>query len=50
MEYSAFISYRRSDGAATAEWLRNALRSFKLPKSMRGKYTVAGIEVFLDTA
>lgn len=47
--YDAFISYRRSDGAATARWLRRELEAFRPPKSLREKY-FRRLKVYQDTA
>lgn len=33
-EYDAFISYRRKDAADLARWLRNRIRTFKLPPEL----------------
>jgi hypothetical protein len=48
-KFDAFISYRRSDGAAAANWLRREIQSFRAPKRLRDK---AGdrLRVYLDTA
>ena len=47
--FDAFISYRRSDGAAAARWLRRELQSFRPPKSLREKFP-GRLKVYLDTA
>ncbi len=49
MHYSAFISYRRSDGTKAANWLRDALQSYRLPKKLRGGHADK-LRIFLDTA
>jgi hypothetical protein len=48
-KYDAFISYRRSDGAAVARWLRRELEGFRVPKSLREVYG-RKLSVYLDTA
>ena len=45
--FEAFISYRRSDGAAFARRLRRALQDFRAPKSLRNSLTP--LRVYLDT-
>jgi WD40 repeat protein len=46
--YDAFISYRRSDGAKIANWLRRRLQDYKLPpKIAEGRRK---LRVYLDTA
>ena len=47
--YDAFISYRRSDGIAVARWLRRALESFRVPRSMRNGYD-RRLRIYIDTA
>ena len=49
MDYDAFISYRRSDGARVARWLRRELQSFRMPKPLRARFSRA-MKVYLDTA
>jgi hypothetical protein len=48
-QYDAFISYRRSDGRAVANWLRRELERFRPPKKLAH---LAGkrLRVYLDTA
>lgn len=48
-QYDAFISYRRSDGAGVARWLRREIQSYRLPRALRGKYN-RKLRVYLDTA
>lgn len=49
MDYDAFISYRRSDGSRTAQWLRKELESYRPPKKLQ---MAAGkrLRIYLDTA
>jgi WD40 repeat protein len=47
-EYDAFISYRRSDGAAAARWLRTRLQSYTMPKPLRGERPKK-LKIYLDT-
>jgi len=47
-EHDAFISYRRSDGAAAARWLRRALLRYRLPKNLRAT-SPKRLSVYLDT-
>lgn len=47
--YDAFISYRRSDGGAVAQWLRRELQAYRLPKAMRGP-DQPSLRLYLDTA
>ncbi len=49
MDYTAFISYRRSDGTKTANWLRSALQSFRPPRSLCERHGKP-VRIFLDTA
>lgn len=46
--YDAFISYRRSDGTRAARRLRQLLKSYRLPKSVKNSRT-GRLRVFLDT-
>ena len=48
-KYDAFISYRRSDGAMVARWLRRELEAFRPPKSLREKFA-AKLRIYQDTA
>ena len=48
-KYDAFISYRRSDGAAVARWLRRELVGFRAPRSLRDRFD-RRLKVYLDTA
>jgi hypothetical protein len=48
-EFDAFISYRRSDGSGTANWLRNAMQSFIPPREL-SHLLERRVKVFLDTA
>lgn len=48
-EYDAFISYRRKDGAAVANWLRHALQGFRAPRRLR-ELRQRRLVVYLDTA
>jgi len=46
--YDAFISYRRSDGATIARWLRRRLQDYTLPPRIaEGRKRLS---VYLDTA
>lgn len=47
--YDAFISYRRSDGASAASWLRRELTAFRVPKALRDRYG-RKLEIYQDTA
>lgn len=47
--YDAFISYRRSDGAQAARWVRRELESFRLPPRLRSG-NPARLKIYLDTA
>lgn len=47
--FDAFISYRRSDGSAVAQWLRRALVGYRPPKPLRAKYA-RPLRVYLDTS
>ena len=47
--FDAFISYRRSDGAVVARWLRRELEGFKPPKSLRDKFP-SKLRIYQDTA
>jgi tetratricopeptide (TPR) repeat protein len=47
-DYDAFISYRRSDGAAVARWLRRALVGYRLPSALRSRHA-DNLRVYLDT-
>jgi hypothetical protein len=47
--YDAFISYRRSDGRATARWLRRQLEAFRPPRALRDRLP-RQFRVYLDTA
>lgn len=49
MEYDAFISYRRSDGAATARWLRRELQRFRAPRRL-DRHRNRELKVYLDVA
>jgi tetratricopeptide (TPR) repeat protein len=49
-EYDAFVSYRRSDGSQAARWLRRALQSYRVPRSLRRQYGRRRLKVYLDTA
>ncbi len=49
MAYDAFISYRRSDGSRTAQWLRRELQSFRLPRALRADLG-RPVKLYLDTA
>ena len=48
-EWDVFISYRRSDGTKVAQWIRNQLLSYKLPKPLR-KEQQKKLEPYIDTA
>lgn len=48
-KFDAFISYRRSDGAAVAHWLRRQLQSFRVPPALRKAYG-RPLKIYLDTA
>lgn len=48
-QYDAFISYRRSDGAQAARWVRRELESFRLPQRLRSG-NPARLKIYLDTA
>lgn len=48
-DFDAFISYRRSDGAQTARWLRRALQSYRVPRALRTRHGKR-LKVYLDTA
>ncbi|HXO71410.1 MAG TPA: hypothetical protein VN838_20800 [Bradyrhizobium sp.] len=47
--YDAFISYRRSDGAGVAHWLRRALQGFRAPAWLQTRFN-RRLNVYLDTA
>ena len=47
-KYDAFVSYRRSDGTATARWLRQRLLQYRAPKPLSTDYGVK-LRVYLDT-
>lgn len=47
--YDAFISYRRSDGAAVARWLRRSLQAFKAPRRF-AHLRERRLAVYMDTA
>lgn len=47
-KYDAFISYRRSDGAAVARWLRQRLLQYRPPQPLSKDYS-ANLRVYLDT-
>jgi tetratricopeptide (TPR) repeat protein len=47
--YDAFISYRRSDGAPVARWLRRELQGFRPPRALRGRFGHK-LAIYLDTA
>ena len=47
--FDAFISYRRSDGRQTAQWIRRELQNYRPPKSLRGR-VAARLKIYLDTA
>jgi tetratricopeptide (TPR) repeat protein len=47
-DYDAFISYRRSDGATVARWLRRALVGYRLPRALRARQANK-LRVYLDT-
>jgi tetratricopeptide (TPR) repeat protein len=49
LRFDAFISYRRSDGAKVAHWLRRALEGFQVPKALRPAFG-RKLSVYLDTA
>ncbi len=49
IKFDAFISYRRSDGAAVAHWLRRELQSFRVPRALR-KAHERPLKIYLDTA
>lgn len=49
LSFDVFISYRRSDGARAARWLRRELEAFRPPRSLRNRYR-RRIKVYLDTA
>ena len=46
--YDAFISYRRSDGAATARWLRQRLIQYQPPRLLSPNQATK-LRVYLDT-
>jgi len=47
--YDCFISYRRSDGTPTAQWLRDRLVRYRLPRELNGSER-GSLNVYLDTA
>ena len=47
--YDAFISYRRSDGGATARWLRRQLEAFRPRRALRDRLP-RQLRVYMDTA
>jgi hypothetical protein len=47
--YDAFISYRRSDGARTAHWLRRELQAFRSPRQLRDRVPQR-LRIYLDSA
>ncbi len=47
--YDAFISYRRSDGARVARWLRRALQTHRVPKGF-AELRQRRLVVYMDTA
>ena len=47
-KYDCFISYRRSDGARLAGWLRAHLQSYRLPRAVSSEYA-RKLTVYLDT-
>lgn len=47
--YDAFISYRRSDGAAAAAWIRRELQGFRPPRPLAHRLA-RPLKVYLDTA
>jgi hypothetical protein len=49
LPYDVFISYRRSDGSKTAQWLRRELQSFRAPRALREKFS-RKLKVYLDVA
>ncbi len=49
MAYDAFITYRRSDGAATARWLRRELQRFRAPRRLE-RHRNRELKVYLDIA
>ena len=46
--YDCFISYRRSDGTAIAQWLRRHLIAYRLPKSFSSARPTK-LSVYIDT-
>ena len=48
-KFDAFISYRRSDGAAVARWLRRELEGFRPPRSVRHAFP-RKLSIYQDTA
>jgi hypothetical protein len=48
--YDAFVSYRRADGGAAAQWLRRELEGFRLPKRLAARYGEPKLRVYIDTA
>ena len=49
IEFDAFVSYRRSDGARVAHWLRRELEGFELPRALRATHG-RKLRIYLDTA
>jgi hypothetical protein len=47
--YDAFVSYRRADAQAPANWIRRELENFRPPKRLRELYG-RKLRVYLDTA
>jgi len=47
-DHDAFISYRRGDGRAMANWLRRRLQSYRLPPKLEGR-GLPPIKAYLDT-
>lgn len=47
--YDAFVSYRRSDGAAVARWIRREVEGFRAPAKL-AKAAGRKLKVYLDTA
>lgn len=47
--YDVFVSYRRSDGSKTAQWIRRELEAFRAPRALRHKFS-RKLRVYLDVA
>jgi tetratricopeptide (TPR) repeat protein len=49
LPYDVFISYRRSDGSKTAQWIRRELEAFRAPRALQHKFS-RKLRVYLDVA